>query len=282
MPNLENFPFNIPPPEYFDRRSKRLVRDHCRFPFVPPAFRNRHSFLRLLSLLLLIYAALGRGGAHIGVRLSGETGIFIGDLALFFGLAVSTVEGSWHRFFVLPVAWPWFLFFGWHAAQTLPYLSIYGLVALRDGVTWGYSLFAVIVGSQLIAHPSGFAFLLNNYAKFARFYVFFVLIITPVSILNYDFSQNWLQGVLATIGFDPPTSEGLLVLVATTAGFVVCGFVSVPVWWWWAFAIEFVAIGSQGRGALMACLAAAGVLWLLTHGPDGPTRGSSGCLGGLV
>ena len=145
--------------------------------------RRVHPFLRLLSLLLLIYALLGRTGAYIGVTLGGGTGIYLGDLVLLVGLGVLILDGSYRQFFRLRVAWPWLLFFIWSAARTLPYLSEYGLLALRDGVLWGYSLFAVILSWQLTARPSGFVYLLSKYQILARYYVFWILPLLLVSLL---------------------------------------------------------------------------------------------------
>jgi hypothetical protein len=217
-----------------------------------PARRSNQPFLGLLALLLLIYAILGRAGAYIGITLGGGTGIYIGDVVLLVGLGVLILEGTYQRFFRLPVAWPWFLFVTWNMARTLPYLSEYGLLALRDGVLWGYSLFAVIVGSQLTARPSGFVFLLNKYRMLARHYVFWILPMLPVSIFFAD----------GISGFVPPGLVTWLPHVAGAMGFVIGGWVSVSAWWWWALATEVLIIGSQGRGVLLSFVAASAVLWL--------------------
>ena len=163
------------------------------------ARRTKEPFLKLLGLLLLIYATLGRTGAHIGLSLGLGTGIYIGDLVFLLGLATMIVEGSYDRFFALPVAWPWFFFCVWNAAQTLPYISEYGLVALRDATLWGYSLFAVIISSQLLARPSRFVILLSQFARFSRLFVFFVLVMMPVSIF-------FPKGAL---GFAPASGDGI-------------------------------------------------------------------------
>jgi hypothetical protein len=203
-------------------------------------------------LLLLIYALLGRTGAYIGVTLGGGTGIYLGDLVLLVGLGVLILDGSYRQFFRLRVAWPWLLFFIWSAARTLPYLSEYGLLALRDGVLWGYSLFAVILSWQLTARPSGFVYLLSKYQILARYYVFWILPLLLVSLL--------FPGEV--LGFALPGIVTWLPHVAGAMGFVVGGWVPVSASWWWALTIEVLIIGSQGRGVLLSFLAAAAVLWL--------------------
>ena len=123
--------------------------------------RSNQPFLWLLSLLLLIYAMLGRSGAYIGLPTGGGTGIFIGELVLFFGVAGLVLRGGYERLFSLPLAWVWLAFCVWNAAQTVPYVSEYGLMAVRDAVIWGYSLYAAIIASLLMVRPSGFVILLN-------------------------------------------------------------------------------------------------------------------------
>ena len=49
---------------------------------------SKQLFLRVLGVLLLIYAVLGRSGAHIGIPLGGGSGSCIGDLVLLFGLVI--------------------------------------------------------------------------------------------------------------------------------------------------------------------------------------------------
>jgi hypothetical protein len=228
------------------------IRDDRWLPFGPRPPRRGEPFLWLLCLLLVIYAVMGKAGAYLGIPLGGGTTIFIGDLVLAFGLAASLFGGMWQRFFSLPLAWVWLLFAIWNAAQTFPYISDYGLDALRDGATWGYSLFAVILGSQLIARPSGFVILLNRCRRFARVYVYYVLILALVLILfpNSEFGSE-LEG-----------PAGGLVHVIGMVGIVAAGLVSVPAAWWWAASIEALVIATTGRSILLAVLVGIAVLRL--------------------
>jgi hypothetical protein len=245
-------------------------------PLAPLVRRGKQPFLWLLCLLLLIYATLGRSGAHIGIPIpgSGGGGIFIGDLVLLFGLVTLMFRGGYERFFALPVAWCWLIFFAWNAAQTLPYFSEYGLAPLRDAAVWGYSLFAVIVASQLLARPSGFQILLDRYRVLARFYVPFALIMIPISIA-------YVPEDVEVFTFGPPVVEHLMTALAGTMAFVACRFVSVPTVWWYALAIEVAAIGTQGRGALLSFVAAAIVVWFFKPWRTRPSMRVIGVAGGL-
>jgi O-antigen ligase len=57
------------------------------------------------------------------------------------------------------------LFMVWGAMRTLPFFKVYGMDSLRDGVIWGYGIFAFSVA--LLVSPQSFARLLGAYSRFA-------------------------------------------------------------------------------------------------------------------
>jgi hypothetical protein len=95
-------------------------------------------FLVALTGLLVAYATLGRGIAHAGVP-----PIYIGEAVL--GLAVLAIIASIPRIRVGPVELAILLFMAWGAIRTFPYFGTYEFDALRDGVIWGYGVFALAV-----------------------------------------------------------------------------------------------------------------------------------------
>jgi hypothetical protein len=207
----------------------------------------------VLCFLLFAYAVLGRAGAHLGLPLGNGGGIYPGELVLLFGGACLVAEGSWSRFVTLAVGRVWLLFVAWNASRTLPYMPRYGVMAIRDGVMWEYSLFAVVVASQILARPSACAILLNRYAAFARFFAYVALIMAPVAILN--------PGGL--LGFPAMEPQSVMPHLAGTTAFVVCGLATAPgAGWWWATAMGVILVGSQGRAVLIGFFAALGVVWL--------------------
>jgi hypothetical protein len=100
------------------------------------------GFLVALGLLLVGYMFMGRGFAHIGVG-----PVFIGDAVMVVGVVVAAV--AMIRWRVRPpFSWTLGLLLAFAvlgAARTLPYIGVYGIDALRDGVLWGYAAFALIV-----------------------------------------------------------------------------------------------------------------------------------------
>ncbi|MEM2045955.1 MAG: O-antigen ligase family protein [Candidatus Bathyarchaeia archaeon] len=98
-------------------------------------------FLHVLGLCLLGYAYLGKGFAYIGIP------PFYVDSVLIFisGLYLLLHPGS----FLSkkdPLLISLLLFMGWGAIRTLPYISIYGIDALRDSVIWSYGIVALVLG----------------------------------------------------------------------------------------------------------------------------------------
>ncbi len=95
-----------------------------------------------LGVLLLGYMFMGRGFAHIGIG-----PVFIGDAVMVVGVVVAAA--AMIRWRVRPpFSWTLGLLLAFvvlGAARTLPYISVYGMDALRDGVLWGYAAFALIV-----------------------------------------------------------------------------------------------------------------------------------------
>ena len=87
------------------------------------------AFLSALGLLLVGYLAFGRGAAYVG-----RYPVFVGELVLAFGAVAVLLRGRPQLAVRSPVAWLLIAFGVCGAAQTFPYLRLYGTDALRDGV----------------------------------------------------------------------------------------------------------------------------------------------------
>lgn len=124
--------------------------------------RHRHPWLTAAGFVLLGYAVMGKGAGYIGVP-----PVFIGEFLLLGGIASLFVNGKF-RNLPLPTMLCWVIVFcAWAALRTIPYVSAYGVDALRDAVIWGYSAFAFVWFYYLLSEPQRFAALLSNYQKFA-------------------------------------------------------------------------------------------------------------------
>ncbi|HLJ91861.1 MAG TPA: hypothetical protein VKU02_01580, partial [Gemmataceae bacterium] len=123
-------------------------------------------WLTFLCLNLLGYALLGRGWGHVGF-----SPIFVGEVALLWGVASCLLIGPWRGVLDLPAFWFLLLLQLWCSYRTIPYLPTDGALALRDAVIWGYSVFAVLVFVAILAQPARLAMLIHWYKKFALLFI---------------------------------------------------------------------------------------------------------------
>ncbi len=108
----------------------------------PTDLRIVRFFLLTLGVLLMGYAYLGRGFAHIGVG-----PVYVGEFVLVLGLVATGVAAVRTR---LQTRRSWLVvvlvaFMAWGLLRTVPFIRTDGTDALRDGVLWGYAVFALMV-----------------------------------------------------------------------------------------------------------------------------------------
>jgi O-Antigen ligase len=207
--------------------------------------RPQRVFHHALIGLLLGYALFGRNLAHVGVA-----PLYIGELVLGLGvistvLTVRTFRGGPVRLLIIA-------FMIWGAIQTIPYIGHDGVDALRDAVTWGYGLFALIVSVSITGRH--FDRILDAYRT-----------IIPLYCLWIPF---WL--VLPENDFVSVKAGDVGVFLAGIAAFALLGLYSetkkpkVPeaiMWLLWLPAAATVAIFN--RGGTVAMLAAGAVVFFL-------------------
>jgi O-antigen ligase/polysaccharide polymerase Wzy-like membrane protein len=92
-------------------------------------------FLTAVGVLLVGYAFFGRSFAYLGVA-----PVYAGEMVLALAalVIIRTATRRWLRLELLIVA-----FMAWGLARTVPFIASDGIDALRDGVLWGYALFAL-------------------------------------------------------------------------------------------------------------------------------------------
>ena len=127
-----------------------------------------------LIAILIGYAFLGKGMAYVGVA-----PVYVGEIVLVLGLLailVSLPTARWH-----PVHLAIALFAGWGLIRTIPYIGTDGIDALRDGVTYGYAVFAFAV--SLTVRRSHVERLLPLYRRWIPVFVFWVPIAAVLGIV---------------------------------------------------------------------------------------------------
>jgi hypothetical protein len=209
-------------------------------------------FLVSLFWLLALFMFLGRGITHVPVG-----PVYIGDLVLLLSVPTLVLTAARARFGAVHLLILAFML--WGAARTIPYLGQYGLDALRDGVIWGYALFALAVSTAVQpAHVrrviSGFRRLIPPFLVWAP--------ISAVLTLRFGQALPRVPGSdLPVIDFNP---GDIGVHMGAVAAFVLVGLYAwqrraalaeLLVWPVW---IVSVAIGSAiSRGGMLATSTAA-------------------------
>lgn len=172
-------------------------------------------FLRLLCMLLVGYALLGRGFAGTAVG-----PIFIGDAVLLFGLFVALFSSTWSRLLSLPLAWVLLGFIAWGAIRTVPFIPTFGRDALRDGVMWAYGGFALTVALVLLSRPERMERFVSLYG---RYVILFGAVGTAFFVLQNVLGTRMPSFPGTTFGLVALRNGEVMVQAAGIAAFVLLG-----------------------------------------------------------
>lgn len=161
------------------------MSDHA-LPMVRPAAspieRANATFLSALFFILCGYAIGGRGFAYIGIA-----PLYIGEFVMVVGILTCLRTGLVGALLKDQAPAPVALFMGWGLFRTLPYISQYGPLAIRDAMIWGYGTFAFLVASSLMAS-------MDNPSRLRRFLQFFsslfIVCLPPVFVINEIFGSS--------------------------------------------------------------------------------------------
>jgi O-antigen ligase len=206
----------------------------------------RTIYIAALAGALLGYGLLSRGFSYVGAR-----PVFIGEVLLIVGGVVFLMEMGKARFRFTHVFLG--LFIVWGVLRTVPYLSDYGVDALRDGVTWLYAAFAVFV--SVLVRREDLVRVVRAYGWYVPLYIAWV----PVSAaLVYANAVPNVPGTeIPLIGFK---TGDMGVQLAGVAAFILAGlFARTPagqrlptmlVWLGWFIAAAITA--ALNRGAMVA------------------------------
>jgi hypothetical protein len=202
-------------------------------------------YMRALLVVLCGYALLGKGFAYLGVP-----PLFIGEIALAWGLLVLARTGCWIAVLASgPSVFLVVLSF-WVILRAAPFIGAFGVDAVRDSVIVGYGLFAFIVAALLIEKPRRLEWILDAYGRFAWLYGIiggWIFLISAGALA---------EGLIVTgSGIRLPhvrPGEAALHL-SGAAIFMLLGFrrVSLP---WMLALLTSIALVTVSRGAMLACL----------------------------
>jgi hypothetical protein len=216
--------------------------------FMLGGHRLTTMFLATAACLLVLYAFLGRGIAHLGAP-----PVYIGEIGL--ALAVPAIIVSLRRVRIGLVEMLIVLFMGWGLVRTVPFLPVHGIDALRDGVLWGYALFALAIAWTV--RPEHFRLMIRLYRRLIPL----LLLWTPIAAiigLTFRSSIPGLPGSDVPALYFKPGDFG--VHLAGIAAFILAGLYEAVaptgpirqavIWLLWLLGAGIA--GAVSRGSLLA------------------------------
>ena len=208
-----------------------------------------------LVVILVGYAFLDKGFAYFGAP-----PVYVGEITLALA-AVATLYSLRHARFSLPLLFV-VLFMAWGAVRTLPYVGTYGLLAIRDGVTWEYALFAIAVA--LTVRQDHLDRIVGLYRRGSLLLVWWMPVAT---ILTLEFAASLPTFPGSPVSFVYYKAGDAGVQLAGVAAFVLLGLYSardttsfrqVALWAGWFVSAGLAALS---RSAMLA-MAATGACFL--------------------
>lgn len=222
-------------------------------------------FLTITSFLLIGYAFAGRGFAYMGIP-----PIFVGEIVLSLGMVVLITNIHFLRQLNLPLKSILIVFFLWGLFRTIPYLGTYGINALRDGVIWGYCLFALLVALALIKTHS-IQKVPEWYQKWMLWFLNLMPIVLIIYRIQYEAIPRWPWGPEEGVPIINPKAGDIAVHLAGIMAFMLLGLDlssskrgSLRIWLrWLKWGVVFVIVAFTGRSAFVTIAIALLVLFTL-------------------
>ena len=214
-------------------------------------------YVALHGLWFGLYALFSKIFAYVG-----WPPLYAGELLLLMALVAIVQARRLGTLIGTPVGLLLGCFLIWQVSCMLPYLQIYGMDALRDGVIWGYSLFAVVVASLVLRLPALLEEVLSRYSRLARLVVF----VAPglfFFLMYFGGALNAISGVLAGIQTPYVKADEISVHLAGVSAFVWLGLAKDKHWLMFAALLAVFPLGMMNRGGMLAFLCAVALLVIL-------------------
>ncbi len=212
-----------------------------------PALVWGDRYLAFLAIVLLGYALMGKGFAYVGFP-----PFYVGEIAFLAGIAVFVRSGAFVGSLATLPSLALVATMIWVVVRTVPYVSVYGLDALRDSVIILYGGFAFIVIGLLLEDARRIETVLRYYSA--------SLVTFPAIPLGFWLTKYWGDHIPKLYGPNVPVVEigasALGTHLAGAAVFVLIGYRKVS-WVWIVFWLGALAmIGATNRGATLAAAVA--------------------------
>lgn len=220
----------------------------------------------MLYFLLTGYMFASRGFAGLGFfpLYVGEIGLLLGILTVVLAPFSRRIVWQGASVFVRPEFFSLVFFLMWSVYQTVPYIGEYQIDAIRDAMTYGYALFALII---MAAVPKSWV------ERFIDFYGRIIVYAVTWFPFFFFFSRmdslDWLRfpGASHPLFYTKGTDVG--VHLAGIAAFLLLGLDKgrYPRWMMWyvwiMWMISVVFYGSFGRSNFLVALVAVAIVFIL-------------------
>ncbi len=207
--------------------------------------RAGDRYVRWLGAVLLGYALFSRGFAYVGLP-----PLFIGEIMILFGIGAMVRAGRLGPILAQPAAWLMVALVALAAYRTVPYVGLYGIDAARDFMMIGYAVYAVILGSLVVARPDRLVAILEEYRVFALVMVSLVWLVYLV-YKTAETSVPLLPWAPSTHLFEAKGGDIMVHLCGITA-FVVLGMMRQRPWFMLALAANTAIVVASNRGGMLA------------------------------
>jgi hypothetical protein len=150
------------------------------------------TFMAFLSLVLASYMIGGRGFAYLGFY-----PIFVGEIALFFGLFTATVvifNTNSLSITKMPLKIFQLIFILLGAAYLIDDIPKYGMLAFRDAVIWGYAFFAVFLFVTIYQNKKILLSIPHRFGSSLPIIVVAIPVVFLIFRLDMDLIPRWPFG----------------------------------------------------------------------------------------
>ncbi len=130
-------------------------------------------WLKALMAVLFGDALLGKEFAYL----------FLGEMVLLVGCVIFLRSNRLMLIASDPTLLLWGVFAFWGVCRTIPFLGVYGFVAIRDAALWGYGLVAVLIVA-FVNHSNRISRALSSYRRFVAWLVpaIFVMLVLAFGV----------------------------------------------------------------------------------------------------
>jgi hypothetical protein len=110
----------------------------------------------------------------------------VGELVLLIGGLALLLSPRLRAAFAAPLLQLWGVVALWGLVRTLPYVSQYGVMALRDAVIWAYGVFAVLVAA-FVSDTERLHLVLRQVARWVPRYILWVPVLAALPMYLHDY-----------------------------------------------------------------------------------------------